>query len=133
MDYVAGYVVVNDVTVVEWMRDASSPSLGKSFPGHGRLGPWLVTVDEVVDPYTLALGCWIDGIQVQSGSTAAMRVGIAEMIAYLSVRVRLEPGDVLATGSPMRAEGRLEAGTRVRCTIEGIGALDNPVLSISAS
>ena len=133
LEVVAGYTVINDVSVRDWQHRTPTFTMGKSFDSHGPLGPWLVTADEVADPGDLRLRTWVNGELRQDSSTADMIFGCAEMIAYLTSAFTLEPGDVLATGTPAGvAAGRrpppwLRPGDRVRIEIEGIGTLENPV------
>jgi 2-keto-4-pentenoate hydratase/2-oxohepta-3-ene-1,7-dioic acid hydratase in catechol pathway len=129
---VAGYTVGNDVSVRDWQQDTPTMWPGKSFDTHGPLGPWIVTADEL-DPADLAVRTWVDDELRQDGSTADMVVGIAEMISAVSRVCTLEPGDLIATGTPAGVglfSGRLlRPGQRVRVEIEGIGTIDNPVVA----
>jgi 2-keto-4-pentenoate hydratase/2-oxohepta-3-ene-1,7-dioic acid hydratase in catechol pathway len=129
---VAGYTVGNDVSVRDWQQDTPTMWPGKSFDTHGPLGPWIVTADEL-DPTDLSIRTWVDGELRQDGSTKEMVTGIGEMIAALSRVCTLEPGDLVATGTPGGVglfSGRLlRPGQRVRVEIEGIGTIDNPVIA----
>ncbi len=135
LEVVAGYTVINDVSVRDWQHRTPTFTMGKSFDSHGPLGPWLVTADEIADPGDLRLRTWVNGDLRQDSSTGDMVFGCAEMIAYLTSAFTLEPGDVLATGTPAGvAAGRqpppwLRAGDRVLIEIEGIGTLENPVVA----
>ena len=135
LEVVAGYTVINDVSVRDWQHRTPTFTMGKSFDSHGPLGPWLVTADEIADPGDLRLRTWVNGDLRQDSSTGDMVFGCAEMIAYLTSAFTLEPGDVLATGTPAGvAAGRqpppwLRPGDRVRIEIEGIGTLENPVVA----
>lgn len=132
---IAGYMVTNDVSVRDWQLKAPTATLGKSFDTHGPTGPWLTTADEVPDPQALGIRTLVDGVVVQDGSTSEMVNGIAAQIAYLSQVVTLEPGDILATGTPHGvAAGRtpvrwLTAGRTVRVEIDGLGHIENPVIA----
>jgi 2-keto-4-pentenoate hydratase/2-oxohepta-3-ene-1,7-dioic acid hydratase in catechol pathway len=132
MASVAGYTVGNDVSVRDWQQDTPTMWPGKSFDTHGPLGPWVVTADEV-DPSDLAIRTWVDDELRQDGSTAEMVTGIAAMIAALSRVCTLEPGDLIATGTPggvgVFSGKLLTPGQRVRVEIEGIGTIDNPVVA----
>jgi len=132
MGAVAGYVVGNDVSVRDWQQDTPTMWPGKSFDTHGPLGPWIVTADEL-DAADLRIRTWVNGELRQDGSTAEMVTGIAEMIAALSRVCTLEPGDLIATGTPggvgLFTGGLLRPGQRVRIEIEGIGTIDNPVVA----
>lgn len=131
---IAGYMVTNDVSVRDWQLKASTATLGKSFDTHGPTGPWLTTADDVPEPETLAIRTIVDGVVKQDGNTGEMVNGIAAQIAYLSQVVTLEPGDILATGTPHGvAAGRtpiewLRAGQTVRVEIDGLGYLKNRVI-----
>lgn len=132
-EMVAGYTICNDVSVRDWQKRSPTIMLGKSFDSHGPLGPWIVTPDEVEDPHALRLRCLVNGETVQDGSTGEMINSCWEQIAYLSTVCTLEPGDVLATGTPKGTGGSmkpprfLKVGDRVRCEVERIGAMEAPV------
>jgi 2-keto-4-pentenoate hydratase/2-oxohepta-3-ene-1,7-dioic acid hydratase in catechol pathway len=129
---VAGYTVGNDVSVRDWQQDTPTMWPGKSFDTHGPLGPWIVTADEV-DPEDLRIRTWVDDELRQDGSTKEMVTGIGEMIAALSRICTLEPGDLVATGTPggvgLFSGKLLQPGQRVRIEIDGIGTIDNPVVA----
>jgi 2-keto-4-pentenoate hydratase/2-oxohepta-3-ene-1,7-dioic acid hydratase in catechol pathway len=101
-DHVAGLSVGQDLS--ERITQAAGPSpqfsLGKSLPGFGPTGPWLVTTDELDDPADLELGCSINGEQMQKGRTRDLIFSVPAMISRLSQRLPLLPGDVLFTGTP---------------------------------
>ncbi len=132
-DVIAGYTIVNDVSVHDWQIRSPTWMLGKSFDTHGPMGPWLVTADEIPDPHNLQLETWVDDERRQQANTGQMLFNCYEMIAYLSQAMTLEPGDVIATGTPsgvgvkMKPRGYLKSGQRVRIVIEKIGELQNPV------
>lgn len=132
MTSVAGYTVGNDVSVRDWQQDTPTMWPGKSFDTHGPIGPWVVTADEV-DPSDLAIRTWVDDELRQHGRTAEMVTGIAAMIAALSRVCTLEPGDLIATGTPggvgVFSGKLLRPGQRVRVEIEGIGTIENPVIA----
>ncbi len=125
---VFGYTIVNDVSSRDPWLDGDQWLLGKSMPGFCPVGPWIVTADEL-DPADLRLGCSINGEAIQDGRTADMRFSIPEILEYLGRHVRLEPGDLIATGTPARLatppgpERHLEAGDVVTAWIDGIGEL----------
>ncbi len=98
---ILGYTIVNDVSSRDGWLDGDQWLLGKSMPGFCPVGPSVVTPDEF-DPSDVRLGCTINGEAIQDGRTSDMRFSIAEVIAYLSRHVRLEPGDLIATGTPAR-------------------------------
>jgi 2-keto-4-pentenoate hydratase/2-oxohepta-3-ene-1,7-dioic acid hydratase in catechol pathway len=129
---VLGYTIVNDVSSRDPWLDGDQWLLGKSMPGFCPVGPWVVTPDEF-DPTDVRLGCTINGTPIQDGRTSDMRFSITEIVAFLNRHVRLEPGDLIATGTPTRLNGplgpdrHLEPGDEVTCWIEGIGDLTTTV------
>lgn len=136
-DVVAGFVVVNDVSVRDWQRRTPTMTMGKSFDTHGPLGPWIVSLDELEDPDRLRLRTWVNDEVRQDATTDDMVFGWREQIAHLSTAFTLEPGDVISTGTPagvgawMDPPRYLRAGDVVRISIDGIGELENPVVEES--
>lgn len=132
---IAGYLVVNDVSVRDWQMRSATMTLGKSFNTTGPIGPWLVTDDEVADPHALTLRMRVNGEVRQEVSTGEMIFNIYEQIAYLSTVMTLEPGDVLATGTPsgvgagMRPPSFLQLGDVMRVEVDGIGHIENTVVA----
>ncbi|WP_432537867.1 fumarylacetoacetate hydrolase family protein [Kineococcus arenarius] len=131
---IAGYVVVNDLSVRDWLQKRSPTfTLGKSFDTHGPVGPWLTTDDEVADPHALRMRLSVNGETRQDGGTDDMIYDVYEQIAYLTQVMTLMPGDVLATGTPSgigAPTGRfLQVGDVVRAEIEGLGAIENRVVA----
>ncbi|HEY7806940.1 MAG TPA: fumarylacetoacetate hydrolase family protein [Croceibacterium sp.] len=133
LDYVFGYLVANDVSARDWQKHSPTFTMGKSFDTHGPIGPWIVTADEIPDPQNLDLRCFVNGELRQQSNTSNMSFSVAEQIKYLSTAFTLEPGDLLATGTPegvgagMDPPKFLKAGDVVRCEIDGIGAIENRV------
>lgn len=133
LDYVFGYFVANDVSARDWQFHSPTFTMGKSFDTHGPIGPWIVTADEVPDPQALDLSCHVNGERRQASNTALMLHPIAKQIEYLSTAFTLEPGDLIATGTPegvgvgMDPPKFLKSGDVVRCEVEGIGAIENRV------
>jgi len=131
---IAGYTLVNDVSVRDWQFRSPTWTLGKSFDTHGPMGPWIVTADEISDPHNLNLKTWVDNELRQSSNTQHMIFNCYEMIAYLTQAMTLEPGDIIATGTPsgvgvkMKPRGYMKAGQTVKIEIEHIGSLVNPVI-----
>jgi len=131
---IAGYTLVNDVSVRDWQFRSPTWTLGKSFDTHGPMGPWIVTADEISDPHNLNVKTWIGEELRQSSNTQHMIFNCYEMIAYLTQAMTLEPGDVIATGTPsgvgvkMKPRGYMQAGQTVKIEIEHIGSLVNPVI-----
>lgn len=133
LDHVFGYLVANDVSARDWQRHSPTFTIGKSFDTHGPIGPWIVTADEIPDPQNLALRCLVNGELRQQSNTSQMSFTVAEQIEYLATAFTLEPGDLLATGTPegvgaaMNPPRFLKPGDVVRCEIGGIGAIENRV------
>ncbi|HVR89689.1 MAG TPA: fumarylacetoacetate hydrolase family protein [Novosphingobium sp.] len=131
--YVFGYLVANDVSARDWQFHTPTFTMGKSFDTHGPIGPWIVTADEVPDPHALDLRCFVNGELRQSSNTGGMIANLWQQIAYLSTAFTLEPGDLIATGTPegvgigMEPPVFLQPGDVVRCEIDGIGAIENRV------
>jgi len=139
LSYVAGYTVGQDISERKLQMAATPPqfSLGKSLPGFGPIGPWVVTLDELPDPNDLALGCTIDGEQVQSGRTSELIYSVPALVSKLSASMPLLPGDVIFTGTPSgvglgRTPQRwLQPGEQLVSAIEGIGELRNRFVSFT--
>lgn len=126
--HVAGYAVFNDVSERDFqIRRGGQWIKGKSHDTFGPLGPWLVTTDEVADIRNLSMFLDVNGERRQTGSTATMIFGVAELVSYISRFMTLEPGDVIPTGTPPgvalgMAEPRwLRPGDVVELGIEGLG------------
>lgn len=130
---VAGYVVVNDVTVRALARP-DTLVLGKSGAGHAPFGPWITAADAVPDPHALRLRTWIDGELRQDSTTAQLHHGVFALVSFISRALVLQPGDVIATGSPagsgvgLRPPRYLRAGQVVRVAIEGLGHIENRIV-----
>jgi 2-keto-4-pentenoate hydratase/2-oxohepta-3-ene-1,7-dioic acid hydratase in catechol pathway len=150
LDHVAGYVVVNDVSARDWQGVPEALAEGETGDGQWLrakgsdtflpMGPVFVTADEIADPQALRLRSWrtpadsAEGILMQDGTTADMIWGVADLVALISRSITLEPGDIIATGTPSGVgvfrdpPMFLEPGDRVRCEIDGIGVVENPVV-----
>jgi 2-keto-4-pentenoate hydratase/2-oxohepta-3-ene-1,7-dioic acid hydratase in catechol pathway len=132
-DHVFGYLVANDVSARDWQFHSPTFTVGKSFDTHGPIGPWIVTADEIEDPHNLRIRCWVNGEVRQDSNTSDLIYDIWAQIAYLSAAFTLEPGDLLATGTPegvgiaMNPPRFLTKGDVVRCEAEGIGFIENVV------
>jgi 2-keto-4-pentenoate hydratase/2-oxohepta-3-ene-1,7-dioic acid hydratase in catechol pathway len=133
-EHIFGYFVANDVSARDWQAHSPTFTVGKSFDTHGPVGPWIVTADEVDDPHALELKCSVNGQVRQASNTSQMIYNIFQQIAYLSTAFTLEPGDLLATGTPegvgagMVPPGFLQPGDVVRCEIAKLGAIENRVI-----
>ncbi|MEM9105351.1 MAG: fumarylacetoacetate hydrolase family protein [Pseudomonadota bacterium] len=130
---IAGYTILNDVTVREWQIASPTMTMGKSWDTHCPMGPALVTVDEIPDPENLKVKTMVDGEERQNFNTGDMIFKIADQIAHLSTAFTLQPGDVIATGTSagvaLFRPGHpwLEEGQTVRVEIEGLGHIENRV------
>jgi acylpyruvate hydrolase len=135
MDHVAGYAAFNDVSARDIQKRTSQWMLGKSFDTFGPLGPALVTTDEIPDPHCLDLELTVNGVPKQRANTRDLIFSVPFLVAYLSAVLTLEPGDVIATGTPAKLPGAadpqvfLQPGDVVRVTIEKVGSLENPVVA----
>jgi 2-keto-4-pentenoate hydratase/2-oxohepta-3-ene-1,7-dioic acid hydratase in catechol pathway len=133
--FVFGYFVANDVSARDWQMHTPTFTMGKSFDTHGPIGPWIVTADEVPDPHALALRCYVNGELRQQSNTRELIFNIWQQIAYLTTAFTLEPGDLLATGTPegvgvgMTPPRFMQPGDVVRCEVDGIGAIENTVIA----
>ncbi len=129
LNYVAGYMICNDVSEREWQLEHGSQwSKGKSFDTFAPLGPWFVTADEIEDPQSLAMWLDVNGQRKQTGSTSTMIFGVRKLVSYLSYLCTLTPGDVISTGTPpgvgmgIKPTAQfLKAGDEMRLGIDGLG------------
>jgi len=134
---VFGYCVGNDVTERMWQHATPQWSLGKSFDTHAPFGPWIVTADEVGDPHTLNLRCFVNGQKRQDSNTKHLVFDVWQQIEHLSVGMTLEPGDVLFTGTPggigaaMDPRQFLKPGDVVRCEVDGLGHIEGRMVAES--
>jgi len=141
LDYVAGYTIFNDVsarrlTLAETRDERPWDDFfdwlnGKWFDTFSAMGPYVATADEIADPQNLAMRLWVNGELRQEGNTGQMIFNVAELVAFISQFTTLEPGDVIATGTPAGVgdtTGRyLQAGDVVVGAIQGLGELRNIV------
>jgi 2-keto-4-pentenoate hydratase/2-oxohepta-3-ene-1,7-dioic acid hydratase in catechol pathway len=133
MDHVAGYTVMNEGSVRDWQFHTRQITPGKNFWRSGAVGPWIVTRDEIPDPYALNIRTVVNGQVLQDGSTADMVHRIGRFIAYASTIVPLRTGDLLATGTPSgvgfsrKPPIWLKVGDTCEVSISGIGTLRNVV------
>jgi 2-keto-4-pentenoate hydratase/2-oxohepta-3-ene-1,7-dioic acid hydratase in catechol pathway len=133
---IAGFCVLNDVSVREWQFLVTPPqfTMGKSWDTHNPFGPAIVTPDEV-DPHNLMLRTFVNDDLRQETNTDDLIFNCYDIIEFLSTAFTLEPGDVIATGTPsgvgaaMKPPAPLQVGDRVRVEIEGLGAIENPVIA----
>ena len=131
-DHVWGYTIVNDVTARDLQVRHKQWFLAKSIDGFCPMGPWLVSADEV-EPANLSIRCWVNDELRQDANTGELIFDIPTLLATISAGITLQPGDVIATGTPagvgvgFKPPRFLAAGDRVSIAIEGIGRLSNPV------
>ncbi|WP_037296373.1 fumarylacetoacetate hydrolase family protein [Roseobacter sp. AzwK-3b] len=128
LDHVAGYCIVNDVSERTFQAKLSGQwTKGKSCDTFGPIGPWLVTPDEVGDPQNLNLSLDLNGERMQTGHTGTMIFSVAKIIAHLTEMMSLQPGDVIATGTPpgvgmgMTPKRFLSEGDEMELRIDGLG------------
>ncbi|MEJ8847115.1 fumarylacetoacetate hydrolase family protein [Variovorax rhizosphaerae] len=101
LDFVAGYVLINDVSEREWqLEHGLTWDKGKGFDTFGPIGPWLVTRDEVPNPQKLGMWLDVNGQRMQTGNTKTMIFNVAKLVSYVSQLNTLEPGDIITTGTP---------------------------------
>jgi 2-keto-4-pentenoate hydratase/2-oxohepta-3-ene-1,7-dioic acid hydratase in catechol pathway len=134
-EVVAGWVVVNDVSVRDWQHASATFTMGKSWDTHGPVGPWMVTADELGDPHDLEVSTWVDGELRQHARTSQMLNNTWELIEHISTAFTLLPGTIIATGTPagvgyaMDPKGLLKTGSVVKITIEGVGTIENTCIA----
>ena len=128
LDHVAGYLLVNDLSERAYQAERGGQWVkGKSAPGFGKIGPWLVTADEIENPQNLSLWTEVNGERVQGSSTADMIFSVAHIVSYLSLFMTLRVGDIIATGTPegvglgMTPARFLAPGDQLRMGVDGLG------------
>ncbi len=129
LDYVAGYMICNDVSEREWQLERGQTwDKGKGFDTFGPIGPYIVTRDEIPDPQNLAMWLDVNGQRMQTGNTNTMIFSVRQLVAYTSFLFTLKPGDVITTGTPpgvgmgMKPNAVfLKAGDVMRVGIDGLG------------
>jgi 2,4-diketo-3-deoxy-L-fuconate hydrolase len=133
LGHVAGYLCCNDVSARDLQTATSQWTRGKAIDTFLPCGPWLVTSDEVPDPQVLGIRCVVNGEVMQDSRTDQMVFGVAELVSFISQACTLEPGDLIATGTPPGVGFArtppvwLRDGDEVTIQIDGLGALTNPV------
>jgi 2-keto-4-pentenoate hydratase/2-oxohepta-3-ene-1,7-dioic acid hydratase in catechol pathway len=133
LEHVAGYTILNDGSVRDWQRHAVAA--GKNFYRSGSCGPWIVTGDLIPDPSKLSVMTRVNGEERQNASVKEMIFSVQEIIAYLSKIMPLEPGDIIATGSPEGTGGSMEPqvwlahGDTVEFEVTDLGILANTVVN----
>jgi 2-keto-4-pentenoate hydratase/2-oxohepta-3-ene-1,7-dioic acid hydratase in catechol pathway len=135
LEAVAGYICVNDVSARDLQFADGQWTRGKSPDTFCPVGPRLVARDEVPDPQALAIRAILNGETVQDSNTANMVFGVADVIAYVTRTITLEPGDLIATGTPAGVGAFrkpplfMQPGDEITIEIEGLGSLTNPVVA----
>ncbi|MDP1585368.1 MAG: fumarylacetoacetate hydrolase family protein [Bradyrhizobium sp.] len=133
LDHVAAYGCFNDISASEIIKADGHFDRGKNFATFGPFGPFLASRDEVPNPHALRVTLKVDGRTLQFGSTRNMLFGVADLVCYLSHLYALEPGDIIATGTPAGVAGMhkppawLKPGSTVEVEVEGLGRLTNPI------
>jgi len=132
--YVAGYMSLNDVSARAWQFADKQWTRGKSCDTFCPCGPWLTTREEIADPGALRISATLNGQTVQESTTANLVFGVAELVAYISASITLEPGDIIATGTPpgvgvfRRPPVFLKPGDVIEVEVEGLGAICSRVV-----
>ncbi len=129
-EVVFGYACGNDISVRDFQMHTPQWIVGKSFDTHAPVGPWITTADEVGDPHTLGIRCFVNGERKQNSNTSNLIFNVYDQIAYLSQAMTLSPGDLIFTGTPggvgqsMKPPQFLKAGDTVRVEIDKLGAIE---------
>lgn len=135
LSLVAGYTILNDLSAREFQFDIqpAQTTFAKSMDGFAPMGPWLVTRDEIPDPQTLDVSCWLNGTRMQHANTSDMLFPVATLIAYVSRFMTLEPGDVIGTGTPAGIGAfrtppvYLQPGDSLRFEVTGVGSMEHQI------
>jgi len=134
-DHIFGYTILNDVSARDFQMATSQWMIGKTFDTFAPIGPAIVTADEIDDPHNLEISLVLSGDEMQHSNTRNLIFRIPQLIAHLSSVFTLEPGDIIATGTPAgvgfarKPPRYLKVGDEVRIQVEGIGELVNPVVA----
>jgi 2-keto-4-pentenoate hydratase/2-oxohepta-3-ene-1,7-dioic acid hydratase in catechol pathway len=137
ISFVAGYTILNDLSAREFQFDIAPPqtTLAKSMDGFCPMGPWIVTSDELGDGSGLGVRTFVNDAKMQDGTTSDLIFSVAALVSYISRFMTLEPGDVIATGTPAgvgafrKPPVFLKGGDRVKLEIDGIGVLETAIKS----
>ncbi|NSW51236.1 MAG: fumarylacetoacetate hydrolase family protein [Anaerolineae bacterium] len=131
LSYVAGYTILNDVTARDYQKRSTQWTVGKSFDTFAPMGPFLVTADEIPNPHCLEIAAHLNGTQMQHSNTTQLIFDIPYLIEDISAGITLEPGDIIATGTPSgvgvyrQPPVFLQDGDIIEITIESLGILQN--------
>jgi 2-keto-4-pentenoate hydratase/2-oxohepta-3-ene-1,7-dioic acid hydratase in catechol pathway len=135
MEHVFGYTVINDLSARDLQFKHKQFFIGKSLDGTCPIGPWIVTADEIADPHALYLRCDVNGVRKQDSTTGSMIFDLPTIISTLSRGMRLEAGDIIATGTPdgvgfaRTPPEFLKPGDEVVCEVENVGVLRNTIVA----
>lgn len=135
LNYVLGYCNINDLSARDLQMRTTQWLLGKTLDQFSPVGPYLVTADEIPDPQTLDIRCWVNGDLRQNSTTADMVFSVAYLVSYISQYMTLEPGDVISTGTPegvvlgMKEKQWLKPGDEVTIEVAGLGRLTNTMIA----
>jgi 2-keto-4-pentenoate hydratase/2-oxohepta-3-ene-1,7-dioic acid hydratase in catechol pathway len=135
LSYVLGYCNIDDLSARDLQFRTSQWLLGKTLDKFSPIGPYLVTADEVGNPQTMDVRCWVNGALRQNSNTADMIFNVAQLVSYISQYMTLEPGDVISTGTPegvvfgMKEKQWLKPGDEVTIEIAGLGRLTNTMIA----
>ena len=130
--HIAGYTCFNDGSIRDFQKHSTTS--GKNFEDSGACGPWIVTSDELPDPTKLTLVTRLNGVEVQRSTTDLLIHSIPRIIEYISTITTLEPGDIIATGTPAGVGSRrtpplwMKPGDTIEVDISSIGVLSNPIV-----
>lgn len=134
-EHVFGYMCFNDVSARDFQLATSQWLMGKTFDGFAPTGPWITTADEIEDPHALSIEFFLNGERMQASNTSELIFKIPDLIAFISSVITLEPGDIVATGTPAgvgfskKPPRWLRPGDEAVVRIEGLGELRNPVVA----
>lgn len=135
LDYIAGYLPINDVSARDYQTRVSQWTMGKTFDTFAPMGPALVTSDEIADPGKLSISLTINGETLQNSNTDKLIFGVPQLVEALTEVMTLQPGDVVSTGTPpgvgmaRNPKRYMRPGDVVSVTIQGLGTLTNPVVA----
>lgn len=137
LSYVFGYAVMDDISARDLQKTEPQWLLAKSGDTFAPWGPWITAAEDVPDPQALAVRSWVNGELRQDGTTSDMVFSVAELVAYISERIALDPGDVITTGTPAGVGAGfnppkfLQAGDRVRVEIDRLGVIEHEIVAAS--
>ena len=139
LDYVWGYVNINDVSARDFQFITSQWSAGKIADTFAPIGPWIADREDIPDPHVLDLRLWVNGTEMQHGNTRTFIFDVRYLVSYLSTLITLEPGDLIATGTPpgvgfaRKPPVFLQPGDVCRIEIPGLGTLENTIKALTAT